>query len=60
MRIQNITQDFQKMIHGLEELQCGIFEVGREAVNSHHLIDSKLVFSWLEPGNMIAGKLFSF
>lgn len=60
MSIQNITQDFQKMIHELEKLWCGIFEGGGEVVNSHPLIDSKQVFSWLEPGSIRVGKMFSF
>lgn len=57
MRIQNITQDFQKMIHELEELWCGIFEGGGEVVNPHLLIVSKQVFPWLERGSIRAGKI---
>lgn len=60
MRIQNITQDFQKMIHELEELWGGIFEGGGEVVNSLCLIDCKQVFSRMEPESIIAGKSVSF
>lgn len=60
MRIQNITQDFQKMIHESEELWCGIFKGGGKVVNSHFLIVSKQVFPWLEPGSIRAGKIFPF
>lgn len=60
MRIQSITQDFQKMIHELEELWCGIFEGRGEVVNSPLLIVSKQVFPWLQPGSIRAGKIFPF
>lgn len=60
MRIQSISQDFQKMIHELEELWCGIFEGRGEAVNSPLLIVSKLVSPRLEPGSRRAGNLSPF
>lgn len=60
MRSRSITQDFQKMIHELEELWCGIFEGRGEVVNSPLLIVSKQVFPWLQPGSIRAGKIFPF
>lgn len=60
MRIQSITQDFQKMIHALEELWCGIFDGRGEVINSPLLIVSKQVFPWLGPGSVRAGKICPF
>lgn len=60
MRIQNITQDFQSMIHELEELWSRVFERGRKTVNPNPLVDSKQVSSWLQPGSIRAGKTFWF
>ena len=60
MRIQHLTQDFQKMIHEWETIQWGISEGGAKVVNSHPIIDSKQIFSLLEPGSIRVGKILSF
>lgn len=60
MRTQNKTRDFQSMIHELEELWSCVFERGRKTVNPNPLVDSKQVFSWLQPGSIGAGKIFWF
>ena len=60
MRIQHLTQDFQKMIHEWETIRWGISEGGAKVVNSHPIIDSKQIFSLLEPGSIRVGKILSF
>ena len=41
-------------------IQWGISEGGAKVVNSHPIIDSKQIFSLLEPGSIRVGKILSF